>query len=146
MARERGTRRGGVTFVEDEIDDPEHRVEPVGQIGTGRHLIGDLRVADLSLGSYDPLGQRRCRREKRSRDLLRRQAADLAKRQGDLGVRRQRRVTAGEDEAEAIVFDALRVLQRGLLRRSVELRCKGPERGVEARSPAEHVDGFEASR
>ena len=42
------------------------------------------------------------------RDLLGRQAADLAQRQRDLRVGRQRRMAAGEDQPEPIVLDALR--------------------------------------
>ena len=52
--------------------------------------------------------------EERGGDLLGRQLADLAQRQRDLRVGRERRVAAGEDEAQAIVLD--RVLLGGLPR------------------------------
>jgi len=52
-------------------------------------------------------------------------------------------MTAGEDEAEAIVVNTLLTLQRGLLRRGVELGGERAERGVETRPPPEHVDGLE---
>ena len=47
------------------------------------------------------------RGEERARDLLGREAADLAQRQRDLRVRRQRRVAAGEDQPQPVVLDAL---------------------------------------
>ncbi len=38
-------------------------------------------------------------------DLLGRQPADLAQRERHLGIGRQRRVAAGEDQAQRVVFD-----------------------------------------
>jgi hypothetical protein len=49
------------------------------------------------------LRHRRLGDEEGPRNLGRRQAAQRAKRQGDTSLRRQRRVAAGEDEAQALV-------------------------------------------
>ena len=106
-------RRCRVALVEDEVDHPQHRVEPLGQFGLRRHLVGNARVADLVLRPHDSLRQRRRRRQERACDLLRRQPADLAQRQRHLRVRRQRRMAAGEDQPQAVVLDALRIGKRG---------------------------------
>src|SRR5690349_1078464 len=100
-----------------------------------------MRVPDLRLGPDDPLGECRRRREERPGDLFGGEPADLAKRERRLRVRGQGWVTAGEDEPEPIVFDALRVgpcrgvddgdLCRGLL----------VER-TESLPPAQAVDGL----
>ncbi len=78
-------------------------VEPVGEIGARRNLVWNARVADLRLGADDPLRNRGWRREKGACDLLGRQAADGAQRQGNLRVGRERRVATGEDQPQAIV-------------------------------------------
>ena len=104
-AHERLARRSEIAFVEHEIDHAQHAVEAFGQFGSAWHFIGNARVADLGLGAHDALRDRRGRRQVSARDLLGRQAADLAQRQRDLRVGRQRRVTAGEDQAQPIIFD-----------------------------------------
>ena len=46
----RHRRAGGrrVALVEHQIDHAQHRVEPLGQLGLRRHLVGNARVADLA--------------------------------------------------------------------------------------------------
>ena len=104
VARQRLPRRGRVPFVEDQVDHVQDAVESIGQIGARRDLVRDPRVADLPLGADDALRDGRRRAEERARDLLGRQAADLAQRQRDPRVRRERRMAAGEDEAQPIVL------------------------------------------
>jgi hypothetical protein len=53
------------------------------------------------------LAHRRLWHEERAGDLGRRQAADRAQRQCDLGLRSERRVAAGEDQAESFVGHGL---------------------------------------
>ena len=91
VPRQRVAGRGGIPFVEHQVDDVQHGVEPLGQLGARRHLVRDPRVADLRLGAHDALGDRRRRGEKRARDLLGGEPADLAQRQRHLRVGRQRR-------------------------------------------------------
>ena len=61
--------------------------------------------------------ERRRRHEEGARDLFRRQAADLAQRHRDLRVRPERRVAAGEHEAQPVVRQRLvhRVRRVGFL-------------------------------
>ncbi|MNG16268.1 hypothetical protein D3C84_1001640 [compost metagenome] len=86
----------------------------------GWHLIGNFRVTDLRLGAHDALGDGGRCREKGPGDFFRGQVADFAQRQRHLGVRRQCRVTASEDQPQAIVLHVF-VAPVGLLQR-LELR------------------------
>ena len=114
-ARHRAARRGRVAFVEHQVDDAQHRIEALRQLVGFRHLVGNARVADLALRADDALGERRRAGEERLGDLLGRQAAHLAQRQRDLRVDRERRVTAREDEAQAIVLDPFAVVRGRLV-------------------------------
>ena len=51
--------------------------------------------------------------EKRARDLVGLEAAERAQRQRDLGLERQRRVAAGEDQPQPIVGDLAGVVESG---------------------------------
>ena len=44
-----------VSLVEHQVDDVEHRVEPVRQVGAGRQVERQLPLADLPLRAHDPL-------------------------------------------------------------------------------------------
>ena len=101
----RVARRGGVALVEDEVDDGEHAGEAVGQLVVGRHAVGDAGVGDLALGAHEALGHRRLGDEERARDLGRRQAAERAQGQRHARLDGERRVAAGEDQAQPVVGD-----------------------------------------
>ena len=109
-----------VALVEDEVDDREHRDQPVGQQVVGRDAEGDAGTLDLRLRAHEPLGHRRLGDEEGASDLGRAQAAERAQRQRDLRLDRERRVTAGEDELESLVGEGRRRpsrrLRPGLLR------------------------------
>ena len=90
----------------------EHGVEPLRQIGARRHFVGHPRVADLGFRADDALRDRRRRREERTGDLLGGQSADFAQRQRHLRIGRNCRMAAGEDQPQAVVFDALVVRLR----------------------------------
>jgi hypothetical protein len=145
VARNRGARRGGIPFVEDQIDDAEHRAEARRQLRRIRYAIRNLRVPDLGLRAHDPLRQRRGRCQERLRDFFRRQAADFAERQRDLGVRSERRVAAGEDQPQPVVLDGFLVRPGG----RVFDRDLGDGAGlvelIEPGSAAHRVDRLEAS-
>ena len=66
-----------------------------------------LAVADLALGAHQALGERRLRHQEGTRDLGRAQPAQKAQRQGNLRVRREGRMAAGEDQAQPVVLDRL---------------------------------------
>ena len=147
VPRQRRAGRRCVSLVEDQVDHAQHRIEALGQLGRVRHLIGNARVANLGLCADDPLRQRRRRREERLRDLFRRQAADFAERERHLRVERERRMAAGEDQAQAVVFDALGVGPGSRVDdRDVGLRALLVVERLEALLPAQAVDRLEPSR
>ncbi len=69
-----------------------------------RYLEADARSPDLALGPDEPLSQRRFRGEERGRYFFARQAGHVAQRQRHPDLRCQRRVTAGEDQPQAVIF------------------------------------------
>ena len=68
----------------------------------------------MRLRAHQALRHRRLRHEECAGDLVRRKAAEGPQRERDLGVERQRGVTAGEDELQSLVGD-LRLVQLILL-------------------------------
>jgi hypothetical protein len=83
VANGRCARRSGVALVEHEIDDVQHGVEAIGQLLASGHLIRNLRVANLALGSNDALRDGGRRGQEGARDFFRRQAAHFAQRERD---------------------------------------------------------------
>src|SRR5581483_8421738 len=114
-----------VAGVEDEIDRREHGPQPLRQEVLGWHAERDAGVADLPLRPYEPLRERRLREDEGARDLRRREAADEAQGQGDLRLRGERRMTAGEDQLEALVGNRRLLVLRELLGSGQELRLAG---------------------
>ena len=94
-----------VALVEDQVHDREHRGEAVGQQVGRRDAERDPGRPDLALRAHEPLRHRRLGDEERARDLVRPEPAQRAQRQRDLGIERERRMTAGEDELEPLVGD-----------------------------------------
>jgi hypothetical protein len=114
-------------------------------------LVRNGLFTDDSLGAHDALGERCRRNEKCPGNLLGGQAADFAQGKGNLSFGRQSGMAAGEDQAEAIIFDLLVidlfVMQgsfvdaRFHIERKIFLRL-----AVEARAPAHSIDRLEACR
>src|ERR1700747_80798 len=73
------------------------------------HLVGNCLIADEGLCAHDALGERCRRNEKCARNLLGGEAADFAEGERNLSFGRQSGMAAGEDQAEAIIFDLLAV-------------------------------------
>jgi hypothetical protein len=48
-------RARGVAFVEDQVDDGQYAPEAARQVGIAWHAVRDARIADLALGSDQPL-------------------------------------------------------------------------------------------
>src|SRR6185437_10426074 len=92
-----------MAFVEDQIDDREHGVDSLRQLGLSRNLIRNSRVPDLVLRAHYALRKRRCRYEKGARYLFRRESAHGPERERNLCLDCQRRVTAREDESQSVV-------------------------------------------
>ena len=103
--------RRAVAGVEDEVDDAEHRDQPVGKDVVARHAERDAGVADLALRAHEPLRHRRFGHEERARDLVRLESAERPQRERDLRLDPERRVAAREHEAQALVGDR-RVVHR----------------------------------
>ena len=97
----------GVPFVEDEIEDAQHRVETGGDVPRLRHDVGDPRRLDLPLGAHQPLGHRRGRHQEGAGDFVGLEAAQRAQGQHDLRFEGQRRVAAGEDQPEPFVREVV---------------------------------------
>ena len=94
---------GGVALVEDQVDDGQHGPEPVGQVGLVRDPVGDPGVADLALGPDQPLGHGRLGHQEGAGDLGGGEPAQQPQGQRDLGAGGERRVAAGEDQAQPVV-------------------------------------------
>ena len=82
-----------VAFVEDEVDDFEHRRQTGGELVAAGNLERDLRFGERPLGPDDALGDGRLRDEERTRDLLGRQATEQAERERDARLGRENRMT-----------------------------------------------------
>ena len=104
--------RRGVAFVEDEIDDLQHRGEPLGERLAARGLIGQARVRQGPLGAHDALGDGRVGQQEGPGDLLGGQAADHPQRQRGARLARQQRMAGGEDQPQHLVADV--VVQGGV--------------------------------
>ncbi len=139
--------RGRIAFVEDQVDDAQHARQPRAELGALRAPCRESAGGtDLRLGADDSLRQRRRRQQEGARDLLGRQARDLAQREGDLGVGRERRVAAREDQAQRVVGDLLAfVPARGAVGNRFDSRRDVAVDRLEAGAAADAVDRLEAA-
>ena len=105
------TDRGGVgpgrqvALVEDEVQHGEYAGDPYRQLRRGRHPVRDARRLDLGFRAGDPALHGGLPHQERAGDLRHGQAADQAQRERHAGLRRERRVAAGEDQFESLVVD-----------------------------------------
>jgi hypothetical protein len=134
----------GVALVEHEVDRGQDGAQSVREIDIAWHSVRDSGVSDLGFAADDPLGHRRLGHEERAGDLGRRQAAEQAEGERDARRGRERRVAAGEDQAEAVVVHGT-LLVGGWFVRGVEQGGLGV--AVVARGfAAEAIDGAVAGR
>src|SRR2546428_8790771 len=96
-----------VAFVEDEVDDLEHRRETRGKLVLARYLERDSRLGERALGADDALGDRRLRDEEGARDLVGREAAEQAPSEGGARLGREHRMAGDEHEAQLVVADVV---------------------------------------
>jgi hypothetical protein len=108
-AHERLPTTRGVALVEDEIDDTQHRRQPVRELCVRGHPERDARVANLAAGAHQPLRHRRLRHEEGAGHLAGLQPRDDAQRQRHLRLDRERGVAAGEDQPQPVVGQRLAV-------------------------------------
>ena len=87
---------GRVAFVENEIEDPEHRRKPGGAFGLARNLEGNARLGERPLGADNALGDGRLRHQERPGDLLGGQAAEQAQRERNALLGGEHRVAGRE--------------------------------------------------
>jgi hypothetical protein len=102
-----------VALVEDQVDDRQHRSEPLGQQVVVRHGEGDAGVPDLALRAREAALHGLFGNEEGAGDLLGAQTTERTEGQSDLGLEGERRVAAGEDQLQALVGKGR--LLRGLL-------------------------------
>ena len=85
--------------VVGQVEDGQHRTEPLRQLRLGRHAVRDVGRLDLVLCPDEPLGHRRLGDQEGARHLGGREATEQPQRQRDLRLGREGRVAAGEDRA-----------------------------------------------
>src|SRR6266581_7038516 len=96
-----------VAFVEDEVNDFEHRCETRGELVLARDLEGDARLGKRALRADDALGDGRLGDEEGARDLVGRQAAEQAQRERGARLGREHRMAGDEHEAQEVVADVV---------------------------------------
>lgn len=121
----------------------KHRVETPRQFIASRHLVRDAGIPDLCLRADDALSDGAWSRQIRVRDFLGGQTAHFPKGQCNLRIGRKRRMAAGENEAQAIVFERF-LIEGNRVDRGFQLPRELLDGCIEARPPAQHVDRFEA--
>jgi hypothetical protein len=133
-----------VAFVEDEVDDLEHRGQTGGELGSTRHFEGRARLGERPSGAHDALGHRRLRNEERPRDLLDRQAAEQTQRERNPAFGGKHGMTGREHQAQQIVADPVVEGGVGIRRRQLlpqlELASEFLMLEVEQLVPAQPVD------
>ena len=104
-----------------------------------RHAKRDPAGLDLALRADEPLGHGRLGDEEGAGDLLRLEAAQSPQRERDLGIERERRMAAGEDELEPlvrnrrlvhVVLPGLRHVEQATLRREPAIAANAVDRAV----------------
>src|SRR5215469_3112967 len=76
-------RAGRVPFVEDEVNDLQHRRQPRAQLRSTRHFESNPRLGQRLLGPYDPLTDGGFRRQEGARNFAGCQPAQQTQGEGD---------------------------------------------------------------
>jgi hypothetical protein len=96
---------GVVAFVEQQVDDLEHRLEARLELGAARQFEAGARLTQLPLRTYEALRNGRLRCEQRAGDLRDAEAADGLQTEGDPRVAGQRRMAAEKDHPQLVVAE-----------------------------------------
>ena len=99
-----GTAAAGVALVEQQVEDVQHRPQPLVPLSGGREAERLVRSLDPGLGPADPLRHRRLGDQERRRDLAGGEAADRPQGEGDGRRRREGGVAAHEHEDQRVVL------------------------------------------
>jgi hypothetical protein len=132
--RRPGGRR--IPLGEDQVDDRQHRGQPVGQLVVIRHAQRDACPSQLPLCSHQPLLDGVLGGEHAAGDLGGRQPAHHPQGEGRLRFDGQRRVAACEDQPQALVGDHLHVLPARVFEQSPLGRTRQLGPAVVERPPA----------
>src|SRR5260370_17517009 len=113
-----GPARRRVSLVEHQVDDRRYGCAPLCALGSARRLEGHFSPGHSALRAGNPLLHRTLADEKRSRDLLDRQAAYDSERQRDLLRCGQLRIAADKEKAQDVVAigGSVELLSEGFLR------------------------------
>ena len=103
---------GGVSLVEHQVDDLEHRRQAVGEITSAWNFERDLPLREGALGADDSLRDSRLGNKERARDFFSGKAAEQAEGKGDARFGGKHRVAGDEDEPQQVVADV--VVNRGV--------------------------------
>src|ERR1700674_4528315 len=133
-----------VSFVEDEVDDLEHRGQTGGELTAAGDLERDVRLRQSPLGPDDSLGDGRLRDEECTRDLLGRQASKQSERERNARLGRKNRMAGYKHEAQEVVADVIVErdveIRHGHLLLGLELATKLLVLALKPFVSAEHVD------
>ncbi len=105
-----GRRR--IAFVEDQVDDLQHRGEARRQFLAARRLEADIGLGQRALGAHDALGHGRLADQEGARDFIGSEPAKQAQRERHPSFRRQHGMAGGEDQTQQVVADV--VVERGV--------------------------------
>ena len=94
----------GVALVEDEIEDMEHRAESLGALLGGWRMKANAGRFDDALRARDALRHGGFRNEKCAGDLCRRETADGTQCERNGRCRRERGMTAHEEQDESVIL------------------------------------------
>src|SRR5882724_958335 len=141
LAHHRVGMRAMVALVEQEMQRVVHVIEPGPDIVVRAHIEERAELRERLPRADQPLLDRRLRGKKRLRDLADAETARIPQDDGELRVRAQRGVAAGEDEAQIVVLDRVLVEERVDRRQQRPLRLKlGSDPPLERAAPHQ-VDG-----
>ena len=133
-----------VSFIENQVDDLEHRRQTSGELVSARNLEGDVGLGESPLGPDDALGDSRLRHEECTRDLLGRQTSEQAEGERDPRLRRENRMAGREHQAQEVVSDVIVdravEIRHGHLLLCIELATKFLVLALEELFSAEQVD------
>ena len=104
VANERLAGGRHVAFVEDEVDNGQHRPHPIRQLCIAWYAIRDVGGADLVFRTHQPLRHRRFGDQQGAGNLWRLQTCDQSQRQRNLRFSRERRMATREDQPQSVVF------------------------------------------
>ncbi len=122
-----------------DLDRCQHCIEPLGPGLRSRHFERHPGLRDLALGTNQALRERWLCKQEGSRDLARRQSAHESQRQRRARIGRNRRMTAHEDQAQALVRNRRPLVRHGWLFDCGSLQLRSEP--VLGPAPSQRIDG-----